>query len=404
MIVIYSNSNPNIYGGVEVLISRFAKFLNERCIDFVVVEGEGSLLYQQINKANRITPDKIRSVADAAKYIFFPKITAVRLLQEDINCFGHANFLGWIVHPNDAFMGFMPYAGILTEALGYDGMVLLRNILGKNYELARTLFSQLTEKNGLIAMDGACIRSLKYFYPTLSQLPPIVPIPCQDVALQDGVAVSRKGLSVAYFGRLDAFKASALIPVIKNQIAELNRNRGVVLHIFGSGDCESKVNQACRLANVEVKFHGFLPNEIARQRIRDTTDLSIGMGTAALDMAMSGHPTIYIDPALSRFARPQKKFRFVHQTESFTLGEYRDFPNYVSGLSDFDECISGMEGQNVGRLGREYVLSHHSTEKIFESLVSLIKQSQSCFSDVLSLTHEINRKFAAVRNSTKWIR
>lgn len=393
MIAIYSNSNPLIYGGVEMLVYRLAKYLRDRGVKFLVIEPEGSLLYSQIEPEYILSPSKILSVASRIETIFFPNISKIRHIDTKFECLSQARFVGWIVHPNEPYRSFMPYSGRFLEYVGYKGVAVLDRLFTSNYSAAATFFDIAIQKNSVLSMDAACSRALKYYYPVIKKNPPILQIPCEISEQIDGKIRKSNSLSIAYFGRLDGFKASALMPIVSNHLAALAREREVKLHIFGDGPFLDSVIRKSRSNRIDVEVHGHLANKLARRQIRINTDFAIAMGTAALDVAVTGHPCIYIDPALSKFATPQKKFRFVHQTEDFTLGEYRDFPYYVPGVSNFDLCVDEILEADCGLKGRNYVVRNHNADLIFENLLSHFLGTRATLSDLLPSIFDINEEF-----------
>lgn len=397
MIAIYSNSNPKIYGGVEILVFRFAKFLKDKGIEFLVIEPEGTLLHSQLERENLISPGEIERVASKVEMIFFPNISKVRQIDTRFQSLAHAKFLGWIVHPNEPFRSFMPYSGKFLDYVGYKGVPILSRIFSSNFSAAADFFNFATLNHSVLSMDAACSRALKFFYPIINQSPRLLPIPCEISDPIDQVYIDSDSISIAYFGRLDEFKASALLPIISNQLSSLAQKSNVVLHIFGDGPCLNYVVERCRSNRIVDKVHGYLPNQLARHQIRENTHFAIAMGTSALDVAVTGHPCFFIDPALSRYSEPQKKFRLVHQTDCFTLGEYRDFPGYVGGVSDFCDCLDNVYNGDCGQAGRNYVQKWHSAEFIFEKLIGYLQETQATLADFMPFIAEINEKFVRAK-------
>jgi hypothetical protein len=90
---------------------------------------------------------------------------------------------------------------------------------------------------------------------------------------------------------------------------------------------------------VTLDQRGYMPIDDARALLCRDTDVVVAMGTSALDIASAGHPVILIDPAFARRFPPQRLFRFCHEVDDFTLGEFRDSSRYATGLRTFADCI-----------------------------------------------------------------
>ncbi len=373
MIAIYSNTGE--WGGVDILIGRFANYLSLRQIDFCIIEpGEGRIR-NELPNARFVNPDQVELIAKQVTHVFVPSVSKLRDPWFPWGPLAHATVFTWIVHPNDVFRSFFPYSSASMNIFGYRVVKPLRNLFRTHANLFDAIFARLVKENALIVMDGATLRSLKYFAPKLDAEPGLVPVPSP---LSDEIAVHHKSsgkLSIGYLGRMDVMKWSAIRPFIRDTLAPLAKHRQIALHLVSEGTHLSRVEKLCSKIGVEFHCYGYLPNLQAREVIFTKTDLAIAMGTSALDIAGAGHPCVIIDPNLGALARRQMRFRFVHEIEDFTLGEFRDFPGYIQGHRVFEELTDKNQLYIACSKGREYVRHAHDPVLCFDELLNRIYNS-----------------------------
>lgn len=370
LIAIYSNTGE--WGGVDVLIGRFAAHLSLRGIEFVIIEPRGGRLRKELPNGKFVDPDQLQSIASLVTHVFVPSVSKLRIPLFPWEALAHAKVLTWVVHPNDVFRSFFPYSTILMDVLGYRVVRPLRYLLRSHAKLFDALFEQLIRQRALIVMDGATRRSLHYFLPTLGADPEVIPIPSPPTAEVAAGDQDHARLSIGYLGRMDIMKWSALRPFVLHELVPLLKHRKIALHVVSEGRLLPRLERLCLNRGIEFHCYGYLPNSQAREVIFTKTDLAIAMGTSALDIAGAGHPCILIDPNLGFLSRRQKYFRFVHEIVDYTLGEFRDFPGYMPGQHKFEDMIDRGLLDSAKTKGFEYLRRAHDPTRCFDELLSRI--------------------------------
>jgi len=392
MIDIYLNTRE--WGGVDVLVGRFAEYLRRTGVAFKIIDSPKSLLRDQLPWAEIITSEEATKSKSSASAVFFPTISKLRSPLIPWSHFRRdAVAFSWIVHPNDVAYGFMPLAGRAISRFGPHAYTPIRLLQSRHYKLLQRSLSKFVDLQGLAVMDGATARSLEYYY-AIDKTPPIIPIPSPVRPTTFPRKMRSPGaLTVGYLGRLDSFKWSALKPFILRELAPVAKQKSVSLIAITDGPYAGELRDMSRHLGIALEMKGFLPNDKARAKLAIDCDIAIAMGTSALDVAAEGIPTLIIDPSIRANARPQQKYRFVHEIESYTLGEFRDFPAYQAGGRPFELILSALESGDIGQKDRSYVSTKHDPGDIFPLLHGKILASELRVSELEESVKAINRSF-----------
>lgn len=395
MLLIYSNTG--VWGGVDMLIAGFARYLESQGKAFKIVEPSGSRLRSQVANEHFIECDDVATVAHRVTRVFFPSISKIGDPRFPWSEIPDAKVFAWIVHPNDLFLRYFPYSGKALRLFGHHSAVILRWLFRKHYALLSRMIKTLVENRAVATMDGATTRSLHFFIPELSVSPPIVPIPSCPMDLTPTRKTGRV-LKIGYLGRLDAMKWSALQPFLKHSLAPVLERRPVEMHAITEGACIGELEKMCAGLGIPLELRGYLPNDEARRWLSERCDVAVAMGTSALDLAGVGIPAVVLDPALKRFTPRQKRFRFIHDSPDFTLGEYRDFPGYVPGRKCFSDLCEANELIKASATGRMYVRSSHDPGECYKQLDSLISASGLAAADLQWLAQDLVASLGATKS------
>jgi len=397
MLAIYADGN--IYGGVQVLISRFSSYLRSVGENFVLILSQDAPLSRELSWANQIPLDKLHLWSEDITHLFVPHVVSLRMpLLNSLS--SETKIFASVLHPTQIYTSFFPVSSKLVEWFGVGFSKLQMRLMSGHSKKVCDLLSYLAVNNGLSVMDGATGRGINYFYPKIEANLPTLPLTIAKRKYISANAwnVQSKKLSIGYLGRLDAFKWSALRPFIQHQIIPLSKSLNVDLHFVSYGDHLGAAVSLLEKSSIEYTLHGFMHNEKALETIRRKTDLAACMGTSALDLASVGHPCIIIDPVHSMFLGPQKYFRFVHEIDEFTVGEFRDIPSYKKGLHVFSAILKTLHDPNISKLGFEYVNANHEAECIYPMLHGAIMTSNAQFGPIKIFSKSIDNSFKTIDN------
>lgn len=390
MILIYMNTSE--WGGVDIFITRFAKHLRDVGRDFVIVDHGTSRLRGDLGWACFMTLQDLEATNTHFDQVFFPSLAKVVDLNAIPARFHNAKVFTWVVQHNDPLYHFFLHSQAVVPKFGFRAALAILRAMPYYRRRIASLFDLMIRRSALAVMDGSTTRSLRGFYPSITPPSILVPLPVPLGTSQHDALPSRDGISVGYLGRMDRFKFSALGSVVGSELAELAKTQPVTLVAITIGSHIEQLRQLCAETGITLRLHGFMPNEQARALLASETHFALAMGTAALDIAASGHPCLYIDPAEQEGVPPQQRFRFVHETQEYMVGEFRDFPGYVGGLRSLAESVRMVQDDpSLGKLGREYVRDHHDPDRINAAMLRHLDASSLTVGELLPHVIEVKR-------------
>ena len=363
MILIYMNSGE--WGGVDVFVMRFAEYLKRVDRDFVIVENLGSRLRQDLKWAKFLTVNEYNNSSQTFTHAFFPSISKLVEKKSLAPGISQATLFTWIVQHHDALYHFFPVSQRIVPRFGFGAAISLLRILPKYRRRIENILDAMTRHGALATMDGSTLRSLGSFYPNIKPASIMIPLPVPLGKSFNYAPPSGEILSIGYLGRMDYFKFSAMGPFIRTELARIANTRSVMLVAVTVGTHVEQLQSLCAETGIILLLHGFMPNDQARETLARETHFAVAMGTAALDIAASGHPCIFIDPAERVTTSPQTRFRFVHEAQEYMVGEFRDFSGYVGGIRSLEETIAMVLSNTlIGKRDREHVRVHHDPDQI----------------------------------------
>lgn len=396
MIAIYLNSTE--WGGVDMIVERYSKYLKNKRVEFIVIDKKGSRFRKENPSVDCIEIEQLNKYADQVDYLFLPSVSKLRDI-EKMMAISRAKIFTWVVHPNDVFRTYFPFSGKLLDSIGYSSVQILRNIFRKHTAIFDYYFKTLVNSKAIVVMDGATLRSFHFFLPNLRESPKIIPIPTSVdniPIIQNAVSENGK-LLIGYLGRLDGFKWSAIKPFIKSTLFPLSNKIQISFHVVSEGKHINDMREMCENSGIEFVHYGYLPNTKAKKILIENTMLCVAMGTSALDLASHGQPVVILDPSIGWFAKKQKAFNFVHEVQDFTVGEYRNSPGYIEGKLSFNDVMKRISEPDMRIHCAEIIRCKHGEDKVFDKIMMAMEESTICVNDLVKLTRQLLNSFQACK-------
>lgn len=302
-------------GGIETLILRIANFLASLGNRMILLCTPGGSLEHLIDKRVEIiyykeTTDLIPKIKATqkkenrdftAKVISFDPISAARGLRiegELKKFYKHVSHISGIFHPRAYFM-----TGERRDR------IFINKLIARAIGAEQLFFMNEECRNTHAARWGIDLSKSK-----------ILAIPINDTT-HKWKSSNSTAVRIISIGRLVDFKAYNLgAPEIIR--ACLDSSIDVTWDIFGSGPLHQEVEKSITLHGVQNKIR--LMGEIDYSKLSDKVseyDLFVGMGTAALEAAMSGVPTI-----CATVDTTTRCYGYIHDLPYGNVGETQNTP------------------------------------------------------------------------------
>lgn len=380
--------HPSTYfGGASVLFYRLFTANNYK--DFYLIDCLNGFTEKKVgNHCKLILNNDKKSLLEkiTSDDIIICISTQIRSLLNDLNKLNaNPKILIWIVHPYEASLIFFPFAKKITSKLGYYlGKTYIKSYFRKYSKLQSFIINN--SGNSIFYMDAACIRATNYFlnldltsYENNESC--ILPIPFIPYEKKIKTRFFLKNqLNLGYFGRIEDFKSPPLCSLL-NDIS--NSNLKIKIHIIGNGrDLKKIKNEYSEKLN--IVFLGEMNNSDAREYIYNNIDIMFCMGTAALDTASMGIPTVLLNASNKVI---EQKYNWLYNTNGFTLGDYIDAPWFKEEGSSFIDIVK-YTYENiilVSEKNSNYAFSYHSIDNVINKIISNANKSDIRLNDLKAI-------------------
>ena len=304
----------------------------------------------------------------------------------------------WSLHPEN----FSP----ITTPLIYKTLGRLPNFL--QYIIYRPLKRQiisflfcLMETKSLVFMDRTCAENtrstlaLAKFNPTLLSVPLTIVPTSVIVSNTTHHSLPNPCPRFTWIGRLEEFKTFSLIN-FTSQLNALASSLGRILsiNIVGYGSDKDLVFESIsKLSFLTFSYYSHIDSSELGEFLLSTTDIAYSMGTSALLSASIGIPTI-LAPLCNHFISDIVFYRWLHEYDGYTLGEYYDPTSIQQGkslLELYNEFLNDV--QRLSTQGSVYVHSNHSIDTVAGQLLAYAYRS-SLYACDLRLINLIRKPFS----------
>lgn len=261
---------------------------------------------------------------------------------------------------------------------------VLRGYRSKMRKLTRLLLS----RSSLVFMDRTNVRITEQYLGLQIVAPMYLPIPL-PVRTADASLVSARQLvgeiRVAWVGRVVDFK----FYILHRALEELDRLQPrvgfrITVTIVGSGDYRERlVSATADLSRVHIRFVDHIDPQELDGFLLAHVDLLMAMGTAALEGARLGIPTILLDVAHGPVSSDYI-FSWLHERQGFTLGDVIGAEHFATGNDSLarrlDELV--VDFASVSAQARDYVASNHAMPHVADALSQMLIVANCAYGDL----------------------
>jgi hypothetical protein len=258
-----------------------------------------------------------------------------------------SRILFWNCHPFNLVPAF-PGIRISMQRSRALAKLLLATALRRYRGTMRSFARELLTRRSLVFMDRVNVETTEDMLGLEVAEPVYLPIAAEEVAPRPPRALG-PGLCIAWIGRIVDFKYFILL----HALTELDRaapglGRPVSVTIVGDGDYRERLVASVRhFTQIEVHFAGEMtPAELDLWLSREV-DMLMAMGTAALEGAKLGIPTLLLDVSYGTVAADYR-FSWLHDRDGGTLGDFAHARRSPAGPESMSARLRELVDDNVG--------------------------------------------------------
>lgn len=256
--------------------------------------------------------------------------------------------------------------------------------------LGKKLVTKLLAKNSLLFMDDTGKFNLQRDFDITVADPVFLPIPV--VTSAENVYLKRNEktndtLNLTYIGRSVDWKMMPLKKILQDCAAAAT-NKNIIISIVVDSHSELKkyINTDNYNSNSKITIdvqENMLPSDI-NDFLLQKSDIHFAMGTAALEAAKLGVPTILVDSSTKEFPADYR-YKWLYQTTGYSLGKNLDKIN-VSHETSMQELLAQLAGDKEkmrehSKKSFMYVLQNHSAPNIARQLITISRHAKFRIAD-----------------------
>ncbi|PLX67352.1 MAG: hypothetical protein C0602_10540 [Denitrovibrio sp.] len=289
----------------------------------------------------------------------------------------------WNLHPYNMF-GYASSIGkrFKNEFVQTIVKLIFRYVIyGKDRKAVRVF----DRKKSIFYMDGENFEQTRRWLNVKLQNELYLPLIVDNIEnIKTQYNPNHKDLNCIWIGRIGDFKVHILIYVLKklNELAEKN-NLNIKFLIAGMGEFLELLKESVKdLDKITINYVDYIAPDNLKDYLREM-DIGFAMGTAALDLAKYGLPTVLLDFAYENI-EDDYKFDWIYNTKNYTLGreissrlcekDNQSLENIMHELSD--------NFQSVSCKSFEYVNNSFNIQDNVLKFLELVQNADLMYSDL----------------------
>lgn len=382
-IIIY---HPSKYlGGTEILFSRVIDvLLGASFKEIIVVDYNNGILSANLKK-NGVTYYNVRDVEwikCVSSSLVLASARNINRLFDTIGSVTNVHVFFWLLHPSELYSGYCIGSTGIKKKLGYPLLKSYLNLLPGFRMFSRNI-EYLISHNNLWFMDESCKAESEWALDIKIASNTILPLVTNlevNSAFNDCSEYhSDLTYKLLVISRLDDFKVYSIYKLLKDLKRLEQENRTFELHLIGDGEHrDSLIDECGKINNIKLVFHGYMQNDMLNDFLtQNHFDLLFAMGTAALEGASRGIPTVLLAATNSPIVNRNDVYKYIDRQKSISLGEYLDTPfENINGmtledviyLNDREHDILKKNVINFFTLNYSYNITRNNFLRTLESI------------------------------------
>ncbi len=263
----------------------------------------------------------------------------------------------------------------------------------------KKVLSLMAEKNAFYFIDkmgkDAVEKRLNITINDTHYLP--IPIDGFQYLARKGISNKNK-IKISYVGRSVNWKINPVLKILEDIVSSGIENKVVFNVVCDDKEIFSRnIKKAYPEEKIEVVFFENFNHQKLAELLKES-DLHFAMGTAALDGAKLGIPTILIDASYEKFPK-YYKYRWIFEAQNLGLGIMLGFDERkCDGTHSLSEIIDMILSSwlNIGKKCQSYVKENYHVDGVVDKILSIRKTSElriNMFDDLL-----VSKYYRILRN------
>jgi glycosyltransferase involved in cell wall biosynthesis len=276
----------------------------------------------------------------------------------------------WSTHPFDSFRWLPTYhaARLASHSAQRRFMKVFHP---QYYKQLKAVFNCANERGGLFMMDQDTLNAIMSIFELETTIPKI-PI-FTDGAPFPRASVENRALRVCWVGRLEDFKTKVAIAIARDVNLIAKSGTEISLDVIGYGEDEKLVEtEVASLNNPQLRCMGPLEFSAMNRHLATEVDVFCGHGTAILEAAKFGIPSLLADGFYFDLKAGELKYRWLHEDPVGNIGQMLHDKSELRGRT-LAECLANPEevraaGEKSLARWREAHEPFAATKRIYECL------------------------------------
>lgn len=374
-------------GGVPVLFLRLASYLEKlNSYNIFLIDYQDGYMANNYNQKSNI------------KFIPYSQDTNIKFEDNDIVVFQSMPLWGlplnlvfenatkliyWNLHPYNMF----GYASSISKYFKNKFVqkivtLIFRYFIYPNDRKAVKIFN---DKKSIFFMDGENYIKTKELLDIEINQPIYLPLVIDNIEnVKQNYTPNKELLNCIWIGRIGDFKVHILLYTLKklNEIAK-NHKKNILFTVVGTGEyLEYLKEETSNLSEIEIKYVDYIDPLNLKEFLKDM-DIGFAMGTAALDFAKYGLPTVLLNFAYEELNQDYK-FDWLYNTKDFTLG--RHITDKMCGINNnsLENILNEVEAnfETVSQKSFAYIKNNFAIEINVNKFIDLIEKSSLIYRDL----------------------
>jgi hypothetical protein len=382
-------------GGVPVLFLRLANYLsNMNVYNIFLIDYEDGYMAKNYDKDSGV------------KFVGYSQNTNIKFENNDIVVFQSMPL--WGIPPNLLFSDFTkliywnlhPYNifGYASSISKYFKNKFVRKLftMGFRYFIYandRKAVKLFDIKKSIFFMDGENLTKTKELLDIKINNPLYLPLIIDNIEnIKENYMPNDDMLNCIWLGRIGDFKVHILLYTLKKLNAiVIKYKKEVVFTIVGTGEyLDYLKHKVSFLSNIKIEYINYIDPIDLKSLLKDK-DMGFAMGTAALDFAKYGLPTVLLDFDYEEITSDYK-FNWLYCTQDYTLGRQINDKSCQLGNNSLQNMLNNLEYSYklIADKTFKYIENNFTVEMNVNKFVSLLENSKLVYKDLDSKWFRMN--------------